>query len=481
MDVGMRKGAKMKCKQCESENEADAKYCSVCGSKIEESSSLLDDALDETSPEEEGDMPTGDSEERPDSPACDIENDAAAQAVENNSTGKQGKKKAIKANAKFFAVSALKYLGVFVIALILAVVFSFVKSPGFLINDWTYSQMCWLGTGLLFLGIPVLIVLFVFACLGEDRREKVKAFISKNKALSKVVPILAVVLAAVFVFWPCPHNGWIDATCQHPKYCAVCGKEEGGLVDHQWVDATCQQAKHCSICGVEEGKKLEHDWEPATCTKPKTCKLCGTTEGKPIDHTPGDWADKSDYVKGTVTSTQSCQVCGTELDTKTRNIDSFIEDGAFSLPAFDFVKRMSNEFSSISGCKLKADSGLAKDGLTMSIDIKTSSKTVASGGFIASGTDNTFIPFYEGSKGGSFWNLMITCKSDQNTAEIMYALIQACDPALSSSEAHDVGTEALDSFTALGSNKGIGQASKNGITYSLAKISGSWVVSAKVE
>ena len=53
----------MKCKQCGSENEADAKYCSVCGSKIEEeSSSLLDDAPDGVF-SEEGSMPTGDSEE----------------------------------------------------------------------------------------------------------------------------------------------------------------------------------------------------------------------------------------------------------------------------------------------------------------------------------------------------------------------------------------------------------------------------------
>lgn len=473
----------MKCNQCGSENEEDAKFCSVCGFKIggEQESSLSTDLPDNGVSNEEEKLPQDDLDEKPDPTDGETQNNTVAQATEEASTGKQGKKKAIKANAKFFAVSALKYLGVFVIALILAVVFSFVKSPGFLINDWTYSQMCWLGTGLLFLGIPVLIVLFVFACLGEDRREKAKAFTSKNKALSKVVPILMAVFAVVFVFWPCPHNGWIDATCQHPKYCAVCGKEEGGLVDHQWVDATCQRAKHCSICGVEEGRKLEHDWEPATCTKPKTCKLCGATEGKPIDHTPGDWADKPDYVKGTVTSTQSCQVCGTALDTKTSNIDSFVADGAFSLPANDFVKRMDNAFSSISGCKLKADSGLTKNGVTMSIDIKSGSKTVATGGFIATGTDDSFIPMYKSSTGGSFWNLMITCKSDQNTAEVMYALIQTCDPALSSSEAHDVGTEALDNFTALSSNKGIGQASRNGITYSLAKMSGSWVVTAKVE
>ena len=469
-----RRGAYMKCLKCGSENESDAKYCSVCGVPI----------TNETPPPMESRDATHETVD--DNGFCSQslkDETRASEFGQETPVGDADKKKgdSIKANLKFFFVSCLKYLGVIVVAFAVAVACYLMSAPNSFINEWTESQSIEYVSILVMLGIPLLIVLIVFACLGAERRAKAKSVLTKKKWMPKAAIALFVLVSAVFIFWPCPHSKWVDATCQHPKYCSACGKEEGDLAEHKWVDATCLRAKHCGICGLEEGEKLEHDWEPATCTKPKTCKLCGEKEGKPIDHTPGDWVDKPDYVKGTVTSTQSCQVCGTELDTKTRNIDSFIENGAFSLPAFDFVKRMSSVFSSISGCKLKADSGLAKDGLTMSIDIKTSSKTVSSGGLIASGTDNTFIPFYEGSKEGSFWNLMITCKSDQNTAEIMYALIQTCDPALSSSEAHDVGTEALDNFTALSSNKGIGQASRNGITYSLAKMSGSWVVTAKVE
>lgn len=60
----------------------------------------------------------------------------------------------------------------------------------------------------------------------------------------------------------------------------------------------------------------------------------------------------------------------------------------------------------------------------------------------------------------------------------MYALIQACDPSLAKDEAHAIGSEAIANYESLGLGKGIGQASKNGITYSLASSSG-WIVSAK--
>lgn len=463
----------MKCLKCGSENESDAKYCSVCGVPI----------TNETPPPMESRDATHETVD--DNGFCSQslkDETRTSEFGQETPAGDADKKKgdSIKANLKFFFVSCLKYLGVIVVAFAVGVACYLMSAPNSFINKWTESQSIEYISILVMLGIPLLIVLVVFACLGAETRAKAKSVLTKKKWMPKAAIALFVLVSAVFIFWPCPHSNWVDATCQHPKYCSACGKEEGGLAEHKWVDATCLRAKHCGICGLEEGKKLEHDWEPATCTKPKTCKLCGGKEGKPLDHTPGDWADKSDYVKGTVTSTQSCQVCGTELDTKTRNIDSFVEDGAFSLSASDFVKRMNNAFSSISGCKLKADSGLTKNGVTMSIDIKSSSKTVASGGFIEKGTDDSFIPFYLSGKEGTFSNLMITCSSSDESAEIMYALIQACDPALSSSEAHAVGSEALDNFKALSGSKGIGQSSKNGITYTLAKVSGNWVLAAKI-
>ena len=51
---------------------------------------------------------------------------------------------------------------------------------------------------------------------------------------------------------------------------------------HIWVEATCETPKTCSVCGKTEGKALGHDWSFATLEKPKTCKNCGATVGEPV-------------------------------------------------------------------------------------------------------------------------------------------------------------------------------------------------------
>ncbi len=57
---------------------------------------------------------------------------------------------------------------------------------------------------------------------------------------------------------------------------------EEKVCNHEWIDATCEAPRTCKVCGVTEGKPLEHDWKPATLDEPKTCKNCGATEGDPI-------------------------------------------------------------------------------------------------------------------------------------------------------------------------------------------------------
>lgn len=47
----------------------------------------------------------------------------------------------------------------------------------------------------------------------------------------------------------------------------------------------------------------------------------------------------------------------------------------------------------------------------------------------------------------------------------MYALIQTCDPSLTKDEVRAIGSEVIAKYESLGSGKGMGQASKNGITF----------------
>ena len=64
----------------------------------------------------------------------------------------------------------------------------------------------------------------------------------------------------------CEEHAWMDATCQAPKTCSVCGATEGEVGDHSWVDATCTTAKTCSVCKATDGEALGHSYADGVCT-----------------------------------------------------------------------------------------------------------------------------------------------------------------------------------------------------------------------
>ena len=61
---------------------------------------------------------------------------------------------------------------------------------------------------------------------------------------------------------------------------SACGETE---CVHEWVDAACEAPKACSLCGITEGEPLEHSWQEATYEAPKTCSVCGASEGEPLE------------------------------------------------------------------------------------------------------------------------------------------------------------------------------------------------------
>ena len=61
----------------------------------------------------------------------------------------------------------------------------------------------------------------------------------------------------------------------------------GCACKHEWVDANCNAPKTCTLCGETEGEKTDsHLWEDATTEAPKTCSVCGKTEGEKINVDP---------------------------------------------------------------------------------------------------------------------------------------------------------------------------------------------------
>lgn len=94
---------------------------------------------------------------------------------------------------------------------------------------------------------------------------------------------------------------WAEATCVLPKTCEVCGATEGEALGHEWIEATCVNLKHCSVCGYEEGDFTGHLWVEATCLRPKHCEVCGLTEGGVKSHV---WST------ATYDSSRYCIECG---------------------------------------------------------------------------------------------------------------------------------------------------------------------------
>lgn len=123
--------------------------------------------------------------------------------------------------------------------------------------------------------------------------------------------ILAAVLAlclCVLTGCGCKHE-WVDATCEAPKTCTLCGETEGEVLSHSWQNATCETPKTCTSCGVTEGEAMGHSWLEATCDIPKTCATCGAEDGNAPGHTFTQWSffDASDH-SGKVMS-HVCTTC----------------------------------------------------------------------------------------------------------------------------------------------------------------------------
>lgn len=440
----------MKCRGCGVELKDDAKFCAFCGmSQDDEGGNLLEAETDVAS--EGGEAQASDSPNA----SADVELGKQGESSKG-AVNKQTIKKLAIFLAKWIGACAAILLALFVVAVIAGYIAGTPSSLSY--------RACALVAVALVAAVPYTIAVIVLAVVGESRRARVSDAIRKIKdkkpaVFKGCVAVFAVVLLVALIFL---------TSCRHSE----------------WTPATCTAPKTCSTCGETEGEALGHDWAEATCTSPKTCSRCGVTEGEARGHVPGEWKkEKPDYSVATISTAQKCSVCGATLDSKKENITSFVDGEVFSIPASDFVKRMDKAYSSISGCSLKADSSLMKDGVTMSLDVKSGSKKIAAAGFVEKDSSSSLLSLVMSSSEGRFWEVLFSftssSKSDEYAAETMYALIRACDPSLTKDEAHDVGSEVLDNYESLGSGKGMGQASKNGITYTLANSSG-WMVSAKV-
>ena len=58
----------------------------------------------------------------------------------------------------------------------------------------------------------------------------------------------------------CKHE-WVEANCQSPETCSLCGKTKGKTVDHVFSEASHQNPPTCFTCGLSNGEKLPAEME----------------------------------------------------------------------------------------------------------------------------------------------------------------------------------------------------------------------------
>ena len=174
----------------------------------------------------------------------------------------------------------------------------------------------------------------------------------------------------------CEKDGhtWANATCKDPKYCLVCGIEEGSPIAHTEVidkgyDSTCSEVgltdgSHCSVCNStikkqEVIEKKNHTWVDATYDKPKTCSVCNATEGdvrpKPTSvvvesNNISVYIDESIKLIHSVLPANVSQEVTYSIAKSEGGDGTLTEDGTFTATneGYVYVKIMSKELSYVS-------------------------------------------------------------------------------------------------------------------------------------
>ena len=114
----------------------------------------------------------------------------------------------------------------------------------------------------------------------------------------------------------------------------------GGFCSHDWVEATCEHPRYCSKCEKTEGTPSQHLWNEASCTVAQNCKNCSAVMGAPLGHTPGDEVRRLDSASGEYMLQQFCSQCGQQIVSNHLELESFVENGKFIFSAQDFLNRM---------------------------------------------------------------------------------------------------------------------------------------------
>ncbi len=104
---------------------------------------------------------------------------------------------------------------------------------------------------------------------------------------------------------------------------------------HKWVNADCDDPQTCSVCGATEGSALGHDWNNGN---PNSCNRCGYTAGAPTpETTPGAGNTTAENVTtevgGTTDVGETTDVSGTTDVGETTEVNGTTDGTQSTVPA----------------------------------------------------------------------------------------------------------------------------------------------------
>lgn len=222
------------------------------------------------------------------------------------------------------------------------------------------------------------------------------------------------------------------------------------------------------LCGC-----CSHEWEEATCTEPETCSLCGETQGEALGHEDAEYEDwEIDAEKLVYYKEKYCSKCEEYYDrVDGEDVTSFVNNGRLMISASEFADRFDasvmNGYKFYSKETYNEDMYFYDDNNIIFFEIQNeedNDKTVGMYSFSKEGGGS--LPKYNQYSSGEATGINILIDNESVGSAIIFATIQAIDPALDYDGAADLGQSIVDNF---GDMKGI---TKNSIKYVLYKDGG---------
>lgn len=219
--------------------------------------------------------------------------------------------------------------------------------------------------------------------------------------------------------------------------------------------------------------KLYHDGEagiyPKFDYKEALAERCAKNGHQDVEW--GEW--DTDYEEAERVQEQTCLSCGEVLDSKTKEITSFVEKDHFTIYPYAFADRFEDASRRLNGIDYNTSQEYSEYKSYLSADntvfyrIQDKNNDYKDIGMISfNKLDGSKVPISDDFQEDCIGCINVLIANGSDVPAVVYSTILAIDPGIEYSKAADVGQEVVDNIGALSKDKGI---EHNGIRYLLYK------------